>query len=461
MGQGDFDIKVIHNQTELLQTLGVSASVEARTGFFKGGAAYSNKRSYSFSDDSIVWTLSSKTVLGRYRLKNPRANALLASLNAGQALRRCGPEFVTEETRGAIIAVVYQATNISSAQKEELTASISAAYKGPNKYSARSAYQSAIQKILQTSSISHEIHYRGGPGEQILAQAVSEPENLVGLGTALATYIKGLTPANARPLLYQTSALSQFSDVQVEAAPNTDEDRLWDIYEIYAKVTALIKRIDVYIRPIAEDEKHIAAGVNEAKRNDLQKVRNRYEKARDHLRIAALACLEHAAGCEMPQLAELPRVDWPRIPPPPEIIKACEIGGLGFAFRGQPPVGAEVIVSTHITYMINAEPDAVASVYRIEGQNRQLLELKPASKKSTSATTSAGAALVAALAAEEMDTWLPKDCVSQLDRSRAAGSVSVSISKRYKQPSGVRLEVIDIYGRKSILEIDERVEELK
>ncbi|NKE71319.1 hypothetical protein [Candidatus Manganitrophus noduliformans] len=486
---GSVEVSEVSDRRSLLSTVGISASMEAHTAMFSGGASFSQNVGVSFDESTLVWVARIKINFGRYRLKNPVPTPLLTeAANPSEAKARCGPEVVSQESRGAIAAVVYEVHNLTNSEKRELSAALNAKYSGPNAgASFDSAYNNVAQKIQSRVSIKTYVHVQGGPGSQVLAKFVSATD-LAAVKAALTEYGRATTPANAAPLTYQTSPLSQFSNLSFQAPPNLAQDRLWEIYSQYENLTGLIRRIDFLVKPTSEAEMYLVKYVSPAKRSELNDVRILYESGRNALKLAAVACLTGETDCSVPTaVGNLPRVAWPPIPPGLSLvgISRCQEIHLEPArivsrrSPPPPPATGQRIGFSEFVLGLSGDQTLFDSVWLITPDSR--VPLAPAvripkitttdSSKPTSDEPKTLAELAETMATfrlllteatkdpvDELFERRPtnfSDCTirSEIDRTLLFGGVSLGIEQRKDVPLPT-VEILDKLGRRSVFELD-------
>jgi len=477
---GSVEVSEVSDRRSLLSTVGVSTSMEAHAAMFSGGASFSQNVGVSFDESTLVWVARIKINFGRYRLKNPMPTRLLTgAANAASAKARCGPEIVTQESRGAIAAVIYEVHNLTNSEKQELSAALNANYSGPTAgASFDSAYNKIAQKVESRTSIKTYVHVQGGPGAQVLAKFVSAAD-LTAVRAALTEYGRETTPANAAPLTYQTSPLSQFSDLSFQAPPNLAQDRLWEIYSQYENLTDLIRRIDFLVKPTSEGEAYLVKYVSPAKRSELNDVRTNYENGRSALKLAAVACLTGGTACAVPAaVGKLPRIVWPPIPPGLSLIGVSRCETPLLAVIGSPPARTgEKVGFSQFVLGLSGDQALFDSVWLVAPDSR--VPLKPELRvpkitltKSSNPSSDVAKAMQAALASldlmvaatkdpvdrlldEPSGFYAPRECTirSGIDRTQVFGGVLIHIDnlKNVLLPT---VEILDKLGRRSVYELD-------
>lgn len=470
---GSVEVSEVSDRRSLLSAVGVSTSMEAHNAMFSGGASFSQSVGVSFDESTLVWVARIKVNFGRYRLKNPVPTPLLTSaLDPAVAKARCGAEIVTQESRGAVAAVVFEVHNLTAAEKQELSAALGAKYSGPSAgASFDSSYNRIAQNIQSRTAIKTYVHVQGGPGSEALAKFISATD-MTAVRSALTEYGKAITSINSAPLTYQTSPLSQFSDLSFKAPPNLGQDRLWEIYSQYENLTFLIRRIDFLVKPTTEAEMYLVKYVTVDKRSELNEVRTLYEESRSKLRLAAIECLSGGATCSVPvEVGKLPRVDWPPIPPGLSLVGVSRCDTPLIVAVGAPPAltGQKIGFST-FGLGLSGDPALFDSAWLIATDSRVPLEpnlMNLDSQKTAKETTGPGAVHAApttsaAGAKNSTDALFQPPSVSpfdrcsvryEIDRSRLFGAVWVFIDERKNLPFGA-VEVLDKLGRRNVFELD-------
>ena len=476
---GSVEVSEVSDRRSLLSTVGVSASMEAHSAMFSGGATFSQNVGVSFDESTLVWVARIKINFGRYRLRNPVPTRLLTgAANAAEAKARCGPEIVTQESRGAIAAVVYEVHNLTNSEKQALSAALNANYSGPTAgASFDAAYNQVAQKVQSRTSIKTYVHVQGGPGAQVLSKFVSAAD-LAAVRAALTEYGRATTPANAAPLTYQTSPLSQFSSLSFQAPPNLAQDRLWEIYSQYENLTNLIRRIDFLVKPTSEAETYLVKYVSAAKRSDLNDVRTVYENGRNALKLAAAACLTGGAACSVPAaVGKLPRIGWPPIPPGLSLVGVSRCDSYLLVVVGSPPAATGQKTGFGLFRLgISGDQALFDAVWLVAPDSRVPLEpavriQKVAVTNTSNATYDALKAIGETLAKLEPLAKAAKDPVDELfepplgfdrkectirngiDRAQLFGGVEFLIDIRKNVPLPT-VEILDKLGRRSVFELD-------
>ena len=107
--QNELAIQQLRTRESLYSFLDVSVAASGHYGFFSASASVHAQNEDTFDSDSFVFGVRGVSTFGEIGLINPQlteeAKALAKNTTAFH--KRCGREWVSEETRGVLIAVVY------------------------------------------------------------------------------------------------------------------------------------------------------------------------------------------------------------------------------------------------------------------------------------------------------------------------------------------------------------------
>lgn len=329
-GAANIEIKtsIVRSQEEYYRETGFSANLDAHFQFFSGGASYSNSKTFSSSEDALTWIVKAEIIFGRYRLKEPslseHANKILAK--AAQFTAMCGPEFGAQETRGARALVVFNARNLTTETKQKLEASIYAAYSSPGaSVNAGTQYRESVGEIRKTAILNHSFITAGGPGPEVLRSMIVDVEDPIRLRDGLANYVVNITDKNAVPLHFQTASFAQFGATLLgEMLANRDNVLIQMNYR-YQDLQAVVDRIYSFIRPDDAVNSYLRTYVSEAERARLEKIASKYAERTTSIYNQARACLQDEKACVVPEVTDIERVEFPKIPgiPEPLIVVQC------------------------------------------------------------------------------------------------------------------------------------------
>jgi len=122
----EISVEQIKTIERLYSFLNISASISAHFAFFGGDANMTFESENLFETDSFNFGMRGLARFGEVGLINPKLNEDSVKLvnNLPALYARCGREWVTQETRGVQIAVIYSIKNVSESQRSRLEAAI-------------------------------------------------------------------------------------------------------------------------------------------------------------------------------------------------------------------------------------------------------------------------------------------------------------------------------------------------
>lgn len=214
-GSSIFRVTLLESRRDFLREMSLSASMSGHYKFFSGGASFGLDEGYSFSEDSLTWTVYLSADFGRQALKNERPNQVAAGLLQSdehqEFARRCGTELVVQERRSALIAAVFSVSNLSEAEHRRLTASLNASASG-GVWSAEVAanYSEFVAQAAQTSQINLSVVTIGGPGGANLAPLITDYGDLSQITSILKQYATSLNFENAVSSSYLTASMERY-----------------------------------------------------------------------------------------------------------------------------------------------------------------------------------------------------------------------------------------------------------
>jgi hypothetical protein len=197
-----------------------------------------------FDSDSFNFGLRGITQFGEIGLLNPRLNAEAEALkkNAPAFYARCGREWVSEETRGVEIALIYSIKNVSQSQRSRLEASLSAGLNGGALFGGD--ISSKLTQIASTAFMSNYYTVRvfaiGGHGVSDFADTISHLDEPTQVLNKISEYMKSLQYEESVPLSFQTGSLDQFLASEDQGALIFDpiNRRLTDLFLAYSEYRA-------------------------------------------------------------------------------------------------------------------------------------------------------------------------------------------------------------------------------
>ena len=189
------------------------------------------------TSDSFVFGVRGVTTFAEIGLVDPQLTPEVKTLaqNPAAFYARCGHEWVTQESRGVLIAVVYTIKNVSQSQRSKLEAAVSGGFNSP----ALGVDVSAnLTKILQSAFSSNfysaTVHFIGGKGVSDFATTITQIDDPVAVLKSISDYMKTLTYENSVPLKFTTGSLDQFLTQQnPEGLFNSYNRRIGDLFLEY------------------------------------------------------------------------------------------------------------------------------------------------------------------------------------------------------------------------------------
>lgn len=197
----------VTTQESLMDSLGISASADARYGLFSGGAKF------SFSERHAVNSFSS-FIAGRCEVQNavrrgdgwkltPGAEALVTAGNKDDFKIAFGDMFVKSIKTGGEFYIVARITSVSEEHQSQMAASLHGEYNGlVTSVSFKAAFEKAMTEtknrtevtvfMSQAGGIGNQISFTGPDATKILERLSQFPQSVrehpVGYDVELATY---------------------------------------------------------------------------------------------------------------------------------------------------------------------------------------------------------------------------------------------------------------------------------
>ncbi len=246
----ELSIEQIKTREHMYSFLNISTTISAHYKLFSASASVGYESEGIFDSDSFTFGVRGITRFAEIGLINPRltkeASVLVKNLPAFYS--RCGREWVTQETRGVQIAVVYTVKNVSQSQRSRLEASLSAGVSGGPLFGGDVSVK--LTKILQSAFVSNYYTARifaiGGNGVSDFAQTITEIDDPTKVLKSISDYLKTLNYGNSVPMSFQTGSLDQFISSQQEGALLFDpvNRRLASLFLAYEEYRA--RRSDIW-----------------------------------------------------------------------------------------------------------------------------------------------------------------------------------------------------------------------
>jgi hypothetical protein len=339
--ESSFNIRLIRERKDLYDALNVSASIEAQATFFSANASVSFDKEVAFSSDSLVWVAVAKTTYGRYVMANPGlkepAKNLLATPSDFE--NQCGPEYIAQESRGALVAVIFTVNNVSSSEKQQLVTAAGGSY---GVVTASASYNNLIKKAVEQHQVNISFYARGGPGLKELAPLAAVDANFAAVQKVTSDYIAKITPRNAQPLEYLTAPMSNFGYNGRANVPDFNQQTLYRLSALYKDISAISEQIYDVIRPGSESP--LLPLIPQKDRDALSPMYQTYLAKLKSIHDIAKQCRDNTTTCNVPDFSDLPSPKLPRLPPPLEIYirNVCKGFPLRHVDAPDPPPGTQV-----------------------------------------------------------------------------------------------------------------------
>ena len=166
------EFELAQTQDSVLETLGVSASADARVGLFAGGAKMSFSQQHSVNSSSTY-------IAGRSFVQNAvrhgkgfhlteEAKALLAAQDMDGFKRAFGDRFVRSLFTGGEFCIIARITSVSDEQQSKLSTSLHGHYTGlVTDVEFQAALETANKETHGQSDVTVKMFQSGGQGSQL------------------------------------------------------------------------------------------------------------------------------------------------------------------------------------------------------------------------------------------------------------------------------------------------------
>lgn len=211
--ENELSIQQIKTRQHLYDFLNVSVAASGNYGFFGASASANYQSEDTFDSDSFVFGVRGTTTFAEVGLVDPQLTPEVQKLTSNPTAfyARCGHEWVTQESRGVLIAVVYTIKNVSQSQRSKLEAAVSGGFNSPALGVNVSANMTKIvQSAFASNFYSAKIHFIGGNGVSDFATTITNIDDPVAVLKTISDYMKTLTYENSVPLKFTTGSLDQF-----------------------------------------------------------------------------------------------------------------------------------------------------------------------------------------------------------------------------------------------------------
>lgn len=318
-GSSLFRVTLLESRRDFLREMSLSASMSGHYKFFSGGASFGLDEGYSFSQDSLTWTVYLSTDFGRQALKNERPNQVAAELlqkdEHQKFARRCGTELVVQERRSALIAAVFSVSNLSEAEHRSLTASLNASASG-GVWSAEVAanYSEFVAQAAQTSQINLSVVTIGGPGGADLAPLITNYGNLSQITDVLKQYATTLNFENAVSSSYLTASMERYGWDGTSLDLDEVNFMIGEYYFKFQEIEEVKSKAEELIQGKSSE-------LSTSQKNELRTIADGALRALTDITKAAKACRE-TGNCRSAADFAVPSIVFPVLSP---------IGKLGMA----------------------------------------------------------------------------------------------------------------------------------
>lgn len=235
--ENELSIEQIKTREHLYKFLNISTSISGQYKFFSANASLTYESEETFDADSFVFGVRGMTTFAELGLIDPRlsddSRALLSNREAFYS--RCGREWVSQESRGVLIAVVYTIKNVSQSQRSRLEAAVSGGFNGAVlKVNVEAKLKQIFESVFVSNYYSAKVHAVGGHGVSGFATTVTDIDDPVKVLKAISEYMKTLSYENSVPLRFTTGSLHQFiAQEQPTVEFDTFNRRIADLFLSY------------------------------------------------------------------------------------------------------------------------------------------------------------------------------------------------------------------------------------
>jgi hypothetical protein len=212
-GDNLLSIEQIKTREHLYKFLHISTSISGQYKFFSAGVSINYEMEETFDSDSFVFGVRGLTTFGEVGLINPHlSNEAKALVNNRSAFyTRCGREWVSTETRGVLIAVIYTIKNVSQSQRSKLEAAVSGGFSG---VVLKLDVEAKLKQIFETAFVSNyysaHVHAIGGTGISKFAETLKSLDEPTKVLQQITDYMKDLKYEASVPITFTTGVLDQF-----------------------------------------------------------------------------------------------------------------------------------------------------------------------------------------------------------------------------------------------------------
>lgn len=256
--QNELSIQQLRTRESFYIFLDISIAASGHYGFFSASASMHSQNEDAFDSDAFVFGVRGVSTFAEIGLVNPRLTTDAQKLIKEPAAfhERCGREWVSQETRGVLIAVVYTIKNVSKSQRSLLEAAVSGGYNSQGLGVDISGNMTKILKSAFTSNAySATIHFIGGEGVSDFAQTITNMDDPVSVIKSISEYMAKLKYGNSVPLRLTTGSLDQFISTEAPSGLfNAFNRRIGDLFLSYQEYRSQRTRLWQYLNQDAQSK---------------------------------------------------------------------------------------------------------------------------------------------------------------------------------------------------------------
>jgi len=210
-----YTIDQLTTRRQLYEYLHVSASVSGHYKFFSGGASYDLEQENTFDSDGFSWVMRGYTKYGEFGLVDPQLSAEAQkwadAKNVDALRKRCGTEFIGQESRSVLIAAVYSVKNLSQSNYRKVKASFDAAVGGGVwGVEGKTKYESFFKEASSLGSLSFRLYIIGGEGISKIFDIGLATNDIDQVKWIIARYTANLTVDYSIPTDFMSGSLAAF-----------------------------------------------------------------------------------------------------------------------------------------------------------------------------------------------------------------------------------------------------------
>ncbi len=310
-------IRIVRSESDIHQAVGFSTQISGTLLFANSHLSSNYSESSSFSTDSVTYVIVAKTDYGMEYIPNPTLKDEYGNRQADQLKGYCGPEIVTQQTKGAALFGVFTLSNLSQQQQREFVMSFGVGAGLPfASNEVKSQYQRFITEIAAVSQMSMNVYAIGGQGlvqfAALLNQGGNLAERIANAPRVMGEYMATINFNNAVSTSYTTMEIEQFVGQQAPNLNDINNIRLTRVYDSYVWITNIVARLERIL--IQGDATYQTPTPKE--REALRQNLRTYARARHQIEDEGRNCFVPAQDrheCRITDiLLDLPEIKWPQ-----------------------------------------------------------------------------------------------------------------------------------------------------